>query len=68
MKSYFVNFKNQNSSSQMSALNVDTKMITDKGNICGMWAEHFEKLGLPSTNKILTVLFLIELLTAFKNS
>ena len=25
-------------------------MITDKNDICEMWAEHFEKLGTPSTN------------------
>ena len=25
-------------------------MLTDKNNIRGMWAEHFENLGTPSTN------------------
>ena len=34
----------------MSAFLVDGKMITDKNDIRKMWAEHFEKLGTPSTN------------------
>ena len=42
--------KNEKSSSQVSAFLVDGKMITDKNNIREMWAEHFEKLGTPSTN------------------
>ena len=32
----------------MSAFLVDGKMITDKGEICDMWADHFEALGTPS--------------------
>ena len=38
------------SSSQMSAFLIDDKRITDKNDIREMWAEHFEKLGTPSTN------------------
>ena len=34
----------------MSAFLIDGKMITDKNDIREMWAEHFEKLGTPSTN------------------
>ena len=34
----------------MSAFLVDGKMITDKNDIRGMWAEHFEKLDTLSTN------------------
>ena len=31
----------------MSAFLVDGKMITAKGGIRGMWADHFEALGTP---------------------
>ena len=34
----------------MSVFLIDGKIVTDKTNICEMWAEHFEKLGTPSTN------------------
>ena len=34
----------------MSAFLVDGKTITDKNDIREMWAEHFEKIGTPSTN------------------
>ena len=40
----------QRSSSQMSALLVDGKMITDKIDILNMWADHFKTLGTPSDN------------------
>ena len=39
--------KGQRSSSQMSAFLVDGKMITDKGGIRDMWADHLEALGAP---------------------
>ena len=39
--------KGQRCSSQMSAFLVDGKMITDKGEIRDMWADHFEALGTP---------------------
>ena len=50
--------KNQKSSSQMSAFLIDGKMITDKNDIREMWAEHFEKLGTPSTNTNFDSVFL----------
>ena len=50
--------KNQKSSSQMSAFLIDGKMITDKNDIREMWAEHFEKLGTPSTNTNFNSVFL----------
>ena len=34
----------------MSTFLIDGKMITDKNDIRKMWAEHFEKLGTPSTS------------------
>ena len=39
--------KGQRCSSQMSAFLVDGKIITDKGGIRDMWADHFEALGTP---------------------
>ena len=39
--------KGQRCSSQMSAFLVAGKMITDKGEIHDMWADHFEALGTP---------------------
>ena len=39
--------KGQRCSSQMSAFLVDGKMITDKGGIRNMSADHFEALGTP---------------------
>ena len=42
----------------MSAFLIDGKMITDKNNIREMWAEHFEKLGTPSTNTNFDSVFL----------
>ena len=50
--------KSQKSSSQMSAFLIDGKMITDKNDIREMWAEHFEKLGTPSTNTNFDSVFL----------
>ena len=37
---------------------IDGKMITDKNDIREMWAEHFEKLGAPSTNTNFDSVFL----------
>ena len=42
----------------MRAFLIDGKMITDKNNIREMWAEHFEKLGTPSTNTNFDSVFL----------
>ena len=42
----------------MSAFLIDGKMITDKNDIREMWAEHFEKLGTPSTNTNFDSVFL----------
>ena len=50
--------KSQKSSSQMSTFLIDGKMITDKNDIREMWAEHFEKLGTPSTNTNFDSVFL----------
>ena len=42
----------------MSAFLIAGKMITDKNDIREMWAEHFEKLGTPSTNTNFDSVFL----------
>ena len=39
--------KGQRCSSQMRAFLVDGKMVTDKGRMRDMWADHFEALGTP---------------------
>ena len=66
--------KNQKSSSQMSSFLVDGKMVTDQNDIREMWAEHFRKLGTPSTNTNFDVAFLFrvsasvqEFVTSCKN-
>ena len=42
--------KGQRSTSQMTAFLVDGKLIKDKKQIFGMWADHFEALGTPSVS------------------
>ena len=39
--------KGQRSTTQMNAFLIDGKLITDKNDICDMWANHFEDLGKP---------------------
>ena len=43
-KSFWKLIKSQRSSIQMSAFLVNGKLITDKYDICDMWAGHFEEL------------------------
>ena len=42
--------KGQRSSSQMTAFLVNDTLLTDRGKIRQMWADHFETLGTPSVN------------------
>ena len=42
--------KRQRSTTQMNAFLTDGKWITDKNDICDMWANHFEDLGKPSVS------------------
>ena len=50
--------KGQRSTSQMSAVPVENKLITDKNLIRGMWADHFEAHGTASVNENLDGNFL----------
>ena len=42
--------KDHYSTTQMNAFLIDGKWITDKNDICDMWANHFEDLGKPSVS------------------
>ena len=42
--------KSQRSSSQMTAFLVNDTLLTDRGKIRQMWADHFKTLGTPSVN------------------
>ena len=42
--------KGQRSSSQMTGFLVNDTLLTDRGKIRQMWADHFETLGTPSVN------------------
>ena len=42
--------KGQRSSSQMTAFLVNDTLLTDRGKIRQIWADHFETLGTPSVN------------------
>ena len=42
--------KGQRSSSQMTVFLVNDTLLTDRGKIRQMWADHFETLGTPSVN------------------
>ena len=41
-------FGGKHSTTQMNAFLIDGKLITDKNDMCDMWANHFEDLRKPS--------------------
>ena len=65
--------KGQRSLSQATAFLVNDTLLTDRGKIRQMWADHFESLGTPSVNdnfdnnffaKILLIVFARRLIPA----